>query len=84
MNNDALQKQVGGDHYTKTDIQPWEVIERGQLNYFEGNVIKYIMRHRHKNGKEDLQKIIHYVERLIEFEYPEKQPRERRVNNEDL
>lgn len=63
--------QVGGEHY-RTQIQPVEYIYANNLNFFEGNVVKYITRHRRKGGKQDLQKAIHYIEMLIQFEYTEK------------
>lgn len=68
--NDVLKKsvQVGGTHYEKMAIQPWEVIQRGDLDFFEGNVVKYVMRYRDKNGLEDLQKARHYLDYLIERE----------------
>ncbi len=61
-------KQVGGTHY-QTPIQPVQYIHANNLNFFEGNVVKYITRHRHKGGKADLEKAIHYIEMLIQFEY---------------
>lgn len=61
-------KQVGGNHYEKMAIQPWEVIERGDLDFWEGNVVKYVMRYRAKNGLEDLEKAQHYLGYLIERE----------------
>lgn len=63
-------RQVGGDHY-QLPIQPVEYIHRNGLDYFEGNAVKYITRHRKKGGKADLLKAIHYLEMLIEYEYPE-------------
>lgn len=63
-----VMTQVGGDHYSNMVIQPWEVIERGDLDFWEGNVIKYIMRYRAKNGLEDLEKARHYLDYLIERE----------------
>lgn len=60
--------QVGGEHY-KMNIQPVEFIERNNLSFIEGNVIKYVCRHRRKNGKEDLLKAMHYLQLLIQFEY---------------
>jgi hypothetical protein len=59
---------VGGNHYEKMAIQPWEVIERGDLDFWEGNVVKYVMRYRAKNGLEDLEKAQHYLSYLIERE----------------
>ena len=63
----ALKKQVGGDHYNKSVIQPWHIIDSHSLNFYVGNAIKYILR---KKGDrvEDLQKAIHYLERQIEIE----------------
>lgn len=61
-------KQIGGTHY-KTAIQPVEYIHANGLNFFEGNVIKHITRHRSKGVKVDLEKAIHYIEMLMEFEY---------------
>ena len=52
-------------HYTTLRIQPWEIIRRNNLNYFEGNVIKYILRYRYKNGKEDLLKAKVYIDELL-------------------
>jgi len=60
--------QVGGDHYMGMPIQPWDVIDANGLNYYEGNVLKYLLRHRAKNGVEDLKKARHYLDKLIENE----------------
>lgn len=65
----ALDKQVSGNHYKDCGIQPIEYIHANNLNYFEGNAVKYITRHRKKNGKADIEKAIHYLELLLEMEY---------------
>jgi len=62
-------KQVGGAHYASQTIQPIDFIYENNLGYMEGNVIKYVTRHRKKNGAEDLRKAIHYLEMLLEREY---------------
>jgi hypothetical protein len=67
----ALDKQVSGNHYKDCGIQPIEYIHANGLNYFEGNAVKYITRHRKKNGKADIEKAIHYLELLLEMEYKE-------------
>lgn len=59
--------QVGGVHYLTMKIQPWDIIDANELNYYEGNAIKYILR-RKGDRIEDLQKAIHYLEHLIELE----------------
>lgn len=59
-------------HYTRgRKIQPIDVFDDWKLNPWEANAIKYISRHRLKNGKEDLQKAIWYIEDLIKREYGE-------------
>lgn len=60
--------QVGGDHYKTHGVQPWDIIEQYDLNFFAGNVVKYILRYKFKNGLEDLQKAEHYIKKLIELE----------------
>ena len=64
----ALKEQVGGDHYSKLAIQPVEYINKNNLSYLQGNVIKYVTRYKDKNGLQDLQKARHYIEMLIELE----------------
>jgi hypothetical protein len=66
----ATDQQVGGTHY-QGDIQPLEYIRANGLNYEEGNVVKYVTRHRKKNGKQDIEKAIHYLQLLLEYEYSE-------------
>ena len=66
-----LDRQEGGSHYD-VPIQPLEYIHKNGLGYIEGNIIKYATRHRKKNGAEDIKKIIHYCELLLELEYGEK------------
>lgn len=66
---DALDNQVGGGHYKNMAIQPIEFIHKNKLNFCQGNIIKYACRYRDKNGIEDLEKVIHYAEMLIELEY---------------
>ena len=63
---EASEKQVGGNHYKDMKIQPVEFILANGLGFCEGNVIKYISRYKNKNGIEDLEKVKHYVELLID------------------
>ena len=64
----ALDTQVGGSHYKNMVIQPVEFIEKNNLGFCAGNVIKYICRYKNKNGIEDLKKARHYIDLLIEIE----------------
>ena len=66
----AYDKQIGGSHYKKMKIQPSRFVIENELLFPEGNVIKYICRHRFKNGKEDLEKAVHFIEMIIERDYP--------------
>jgi len=68
----ASAKQEGGSHYKDYVIQPTEFIFKNNLGFIEGNVIKYVMRHRKKGGLQDLQKAKHYIDLLIEYEYTNK------------
>ena len=65
-------KQIGGSHYQKFKIQPSKFVIENELLYPEGCVIKYILRHRLKGKREDLKKAIHFIEMIIERDYPEK------------
>jgi hypothetical protein len=67
----AYDKQIGGNHYQKNfKIQPSKFVIENELLFPEGSAIKYICRHRFKNGKEDLEKAIHFIEMIIERDYP--------------
>ena len=63
----AFKKQINGNHYSKLKIQPTQYIIENKLGYIEGNVIKYVSRHRYKDRPlEDLKKAKWYIERLIQ------------------
>ena len=59
-------KQVGGDHYEQLKIEPWDIAKKNKLDVWEHGVTKYTLRHRRKNGKEDLYKAIDYLNYMIE------------------
>ncbi len=67
----AWDTQVGGDHYKQMVIQPMEFALKNKLDYAQANVVKYVTRHAHKNGKQDLLKAIHNIELMIEHYYGE-------------
>lgn len=56
-------------HYTDCSIQPIDYIWANNLNFLEGNIVKYVTRHKAKNGKEDLEKALFYLQMLIDREY---------------
>ena len=63
------KKQVGGKHYIKYKIQPSKFVVENKLLYPEGSVIKYILRHQDKGGKQDLLKAKHFIDMIIERDY---------------
>ena len=70
----AYKKQIGGSHYKKYKVQPSEFINKNKILFAEGNAIKYICRHADKGGKEDLKKAKHYIDMIIERDYTEENP----------
>jgi hypothetical protein len=68
----ALDVQVAGNHYRKLAIQPIQYIHANRIPWCEANVIKYVTRHKEKNGAADIRKAIHYCQLLLEMEYGEK------------
>jgi hypothetical protein len=58
------QEQVGGNHYTKHKIQPWDIIEEYDLDFWLGNVTKYILREK-CDQLQDLKKARHYLDKKI-------------------
>lgn len=67
----AFETQVGGDHYKKLAIQPTQYAMANGLDACQFSVVKYVTRHKDKGGKKDLEKAMHFLQMLIELEYPE-------------
>jgi len=65
---DALDTQCGGSHYKDMVIQPVEFIHANKLPFLEGCIVKRICRWRNKDGIQDLMKIKHEVDLLIQLE----------------
>lgn len=66
-----LSIQVGGNHYAHLTVQPVEYIHKNNLGFIEGCVIKYVTRYKYKNGAKDLKKARHFIDMLLELEYPD-------------
>lgn len=64
----AMRSQVGGSHYKDLAIQPMEYSMANGLDACQHTAIKYITRFREKEGVKDLEKAIHTIQMLIEFE----------------
>ena len=54
-------------HYNK-GIEMWDYAHSHKLDFFEGNIVKYVTRWKDKNGIEDLLKAQQYLTKLIELE----------------
>lgn len=65
----AKDEQIGGSHYKDMPIQPAEFIHRNGIGFLAGNVIKYVVRHSKKGGRQDIEKAIHYCQLILEMEY---------------
>jgi hypothetical protein len=46
-------------------LECWDVILDQEMNFLEGNILKYIWRYKEKNGIEDLKKARVYLDKLI-------------------
>jgi hypothetical protein len=64
----ANEKQVGGKHY-KSGYEHWDLAVAIPLGYLEGTTTKYISRWRKKGGMQDLEKALHYLDKLIEVTF---------------
>jgi len=67
----ALTRQPSGTHYSDAAIQPVQFIEANKLGFLEGCIVKRATRHNHPTGKgrEDIEKIIHEAQLLLELRY---------------
>ena len=62
----TYDKQIGGNHYKKMKIQPSKFVIENKMLFAEGNVVKYICRHPYKDGKQDLEKAVVYINWAID------------------
>ena len=60
--------EVGGNHY-QLPIQPVEFIQKNNIPFCEGNVIKYVCRHKKKEKAKDIRKAISYCVLILKHEY---------------
>lgn len=61
-----LDTEIGGEHY-KSAYQPVVLMETVRMYACCANILKYVFRHRNKNGKQDLEKALHYCDLLVSF-----------------
>lgn len=65
----ASDIQVGGSHYKGMAIQHAAFCQANDVPWCEAAALKYICRHRQKNGRQDLEKAIHYLRLCLEYTY---------------
>jgi hypothetical protein len=65
---DTDTTQVGGQHYKEAgpELQHWNLVVAHRWDYFQAQIIKYVMRWKYKGGVQDLQKAKHFLEKYIE------------------
>ena len=68
----ANDMQVGGNHYKKGGEEHWDRVNRLGLDYFQGQITKYVERWKDKNGVEDLKKARHFLDKYIEIHEQDK------------
>ena len=56
------------DYYAKYEVKPIDFIVDNDLPFAEGNIVKYVVRWKQKNGVEDLKKARVYLDKLIELD----------------
>ena len=81
MNN--KKDNIKPDHYWNGKIYVISFCQANNLDFMQGNVIKYITRYRKKNGLEDVRKAVEYINRILADEYPEYKAIVRRNDDND-
>lgn len=64
----VLRQQIGGSHYKDMVFLPISLISLLDLDFFQGNVVKYISRYKLKDGVNDLAKAKHYCQMAMELD----------------
>ena len=63
VSSNPNDRQVGGSHY-RAGYQHWDLVVNNNIRYLEAQITKYVTRWRKKNGVQDVQKSIHYLDKL--------------------
>ena len=46
-------------------LECWDVIIDQEMDFLEGSILKYLWRHKEKNGVHDLKKAVEYINKMI-------------------
>ena len=60
------KNNINPDHYGNSGIDVIDFCQANNLDFMQGNVIKYVFRYKNKKGLEDLEKAKEYIDRMIE------------------
>lgn len=71
-NPSVVERVISPSHYTQGTIETWDFIHDKGLGFDEGNVVKYVVRHKYKNGLEDIRKAVQYLKHIAETQYDTK------------
>ena len=60
---------MGGTHYKREGggCEHWDFAWDNDLDYFQGQITKYVTRWKDKNGYEDLEKAKHFLDKYMEL-----------------
>ena len=73
-----MKDNINPKHYKQGKIEVIDFILDQKMNYLEGNIIKYLSRYKLKNGIEDLEKALWYLNKLIGKEENDKDKSKKR------
>jgi len=57
---------ISPDYYKRGNIEVTDFILDQSMSFLEGNIVKYLVRHKEKSGIDDLRKARWYLDKLIE------------------
>ena len=69
MPDNTLDEKTKGNHYYGYKISPLDFMHQNQLPPIEASIIKYVLRHKRKNGADDLRKAKILINYLLEKDY---------------
>lgn len=67
-NDEEFNGVVHPKRYNSNGIECWDFIITYHLDYFLGTACKYVWRHRYKNGAEDLDKAVQFLQKAVDSE----------------
>jgi hypothetical protein len=68
--NTMMTTKFSPEHYQRGDIQVWDFIADQKLDFFLGNVVKYVCRAGHKPYEEELEDLLKaskYIQKKLDL-----------------